>query len=175
MTRNVTIPDTARPAMVGLLALAALVPLAAPAKAQMDPMIARQMQLQQAGNMMAYQGGMNAYRMMQLYRLRTGYAAPFPAFVTPQQQRQSAAALSQAYDNYRRSGANSSMVRSQAAENYSLHGILGQQTMVNPYTGQYYYNMPNDYNHVYVNPQGRWGSNSEFYRPWDSTELMPVR
>lgn len=165
----------ALPALLGLAAFAT------PARAQFAPMgglnamMQNQIYLNQLGNQMANRAGWQAYLMMQQYRARTGFTGAFPSFVTPEQQRESAAALSRAYDAFRASSAANSAARAAGAENFALHGVLGQQTMVNPSTGGIYYNVPNDYNHYYATPQGIWGTNSEMYAPWGSTQLMPVR
>jgi len=160
-------------------AVLALAMAATPARAQyapmgsFDAMMQRQLYLNQLGNEMAIYGGLQAYGMMQQYRAQTGFSGEFPAFVTPQQQRASAAALSRAYDDFRAN----SQARSAGAEHFAQHGILGQQTMVNPWTGTTYDNVPNTYNYYYATPQPRavWGSNSGMYEPWGSTQLMPVR
>jgi hypothetical protein len=186
MTRNMTVPAPVRrspltPTWLALPVLLGLAALATPARAQYAPMggsnamIDRMVGLQQLGNRMAVGTAWQAYRMMQEYRRRTGFTGQFQPLVTPQQQAQSAASLSRAYDALRRSGAYSSQSRAAAAENFSLHGILGQQTMVNPATGNYSYFVPNNYNHWYATPQGRIGTNSETYQPWGSTELVPAR
>jgi len=166
---------------LALPALLALAAVATPARAQfapmggMDAMMQNQIYLNQLGNQMASQAAWQAYWMMQQYRARTGFTGEFPAFVTPDQQRQSAAALSRSYDAFRASSDANSQARSAGAENYALHGVLGQQTMVNPWNGRTYYNVPNNYNHYYATPQGVWGTNNEMYQPWGSTQLVPVR
>jgi hypothetical protein len=191
MTGKITAPAPARhsrrsQAWLALPALLALAALATPAKAQIaspyaSPMggfgalFDRVVGLQQLGDQMAIDAGWQALGMMQDYRVRTRFTGEFPAFVSPGDRRRAAAQLNGAYDDYRRSGERSSQARINGADNFALHGILGEQTMVNPSTNAYYYYVPNNYNHWYAAPQGLVPTNSETYQPWGSTQLMPVR
>jgi len=161
------------------LALILLAALAAPAQAQMptglDALVARQGQLDTVGRMMAQLGGLRAFALMQQYRALTGFRGAFPSFVTPLQQMQSAAALNNAYAAARQSGAQSSASRAQSAENYANHGILGQQTMVNPSTGQTYSFVPNSVSNWFSTNHGLVGTNSEMYQPYGGTRLVPMQ
>ncbi len=167
-----------RCALTGLALLAA--GLAAPAGAQAPPMdmsgmMANQMYLQQQGDMMARQAAMDYYNRIQQYRQQTGYTGYIPPPVSAQQLQQSINGANQATQDYIQNSARNSNRTSAAIETYDQQVIRGQQTMVNPYTGQVLNNVPNTNNNYYQTDNGAVHGTDSYNLPPGATQLQPVK